>query len=223
MGKGKLIVFDGIDGSGKSTQIKLLKEDLEASNADFAITGWKDSKYFYNLYIGDLIERIQEGGVPIPPEARTFLLATDLSYRLKAIIQPALEEGKLVICDRHIYKVISQGLARGLERRWLDIMFEFMPHPDMVFIFDTPPSEAYERITKKREPSYFEAGLDMRPDLDKKTGFLWFQQKVREHLLDMTKELDLHLLDGTQGIEAQHDAVLKQLSNCVPHLTCSHK
>ena len=104
---GFFLVIEGIDGCGKSTQVKLLTEHLSRRGLPVMVSKWQDSSYIKKLYIGDLIRKIQAGNVIIPPEARTFLLGADISYRLESIIKPALDDGKIVVGDRYIYKMIA--------------------------------------------------------------------------------------------------------------------
>lgn len=201
---GMFIVIDGIDGCGKSTQVKLLQEHLARRDIPVTVSRWQDSAYIEKLYIGDLLKRIQEGNVVIPPEARTFLLGTDISYRLESMIKPWLDEGKVVIGDRYIYKIIAQGIARGLDKKWLSEMFAFAPRPDCTILLDVPPAVALERITGYREVSFYEAGLDIFTDSDDRaSSFLKFQSDVRRELLTLMHEEDGHVIEGGLPIEEQ--------------------
>jgi dTMP kinase len=206
---GAFIVIDGIDGCGKSTQVKLLGESLARRDISVAVSKWQDSSYIEKLYIGDLLKRIQEGSVVIPPEARTFLLGTDVSYRLESMIRPWLEDGKVVIGDRYIYKIIAQGIARGLEKDWLSRMFAFAPRPDCTILLDVPPAVALERITGYREVSFYEAGLDVLKGAgDRASSFLRFQSVVRRELLALMKEERGHIIEGELPLEEQSRLIL---------------
>ncbi|HUV37898.1 MAG TPA: dTMP kinase [Patescibacteria group bacterium] len=200
---GTFIVIDGIDGCGKSTQVKLLQENLARRDIPVSISKWQDSSYIEKLYIGDLLKRIQDGSVVIPPEARTFLLGTDISYRLTSMIEPWLEEGKVVIGDRYIYKIIAQGIARGLDKEWLSRMFEFAPRPDCTILLDVPPEVALGRITGYREVSFYEAGLDVLNGTDRESSFLRFQGTVRRELLALMKEEQGIVIRGELPLEEQ--------------------
>ncbi len=206
---GTFIVIDGIDGCGKSTQVRLLRENLARRNIPVTVSKWQDSSYIEKLYIGDLLKRIQGGSVVIPPEARTFLLGTDVSYRLESMIKPWLEDGKVVIGDRYIYKIIAQGIARGLDKDWLSKMFAFAPGPDCTILLDVPPEIALERITGYREVSFYEAGLDVLKGAgDRESSFLQFQRIVRRELLILLKEERGYIVDGELPLEEQSRLIL---------------
>jgi len=205
---GFFIVIDGIDGCGKSTQVSLLKENLSQKGLPVNVSRWKDSSYIEKLYIGDLIKRIHQGSVIIPPEARTFLLGADISNRLETMIKPWLDKGKIVIGDRYIYKIIAQGIARGLDKRWLKTLFRFAPEPDLRILLDVPPQIALERIASYREISFYEAGLDVKRGSDKKSSFLDFQGKVREELLKLMKEEEGVVIEGQLPLPEQSRIIL---------------
>ncbi len=205
------IVIDGIDGCGKSTQVKLLANLLAKRGIDFVTSKWKDSQYVEKLFIGDLLKRFQDGSVRIPPEARTFLLAADISNRLSSTIKPALSSGKVVIGDRYIYKIVAQGIARGLERRWLESLFTFAVEPDVKFFLDLDPEVAAERILSYREISYYEAGCDILDGEDRRRNFVKFQSKVRENLLTIAKEVGGVIIDASRCEEAQHNEIVTYL------------
>ncbi len=205
------IVIDGIDGCGKSTQVRLLHDKLLDRGLPTTISKWQDSAYIQKLFIGDLIKRIQEGSVRIPPESRTFLLGADISYRLESLIKPLLEKGQIVIGDRYVYKVIAQGIARGLEKDWLQRLFSFAPVPDLVIMLDVPPGVSLRRITGSREISYYEAGLDVLNTNDKEAAYLEFQTKVRAEMLDLMKAVGGIVIDGNLTVERQNQLILEQV------------
>lgn len=205
------IVIDGIDGCGKSTQVRLLHDKLLDRGLPTTISKWQDSAYIQKLFIGDLIKRIQEGSVRIPPESRTFLLGADISYRLESLIKPLLEKGHIVIGDRYVYKVIAQGIARGSEKDWLQRLFSFAPVPDLVIMLDVPPGVSLRRITGSREISYYEAGLDVLNTNDKKAAYLEFQTKVRAEMLELMKAVGGIVIDGNLTVERQNQLILEQV------------
>ena len=205
------IVIDGIDGCGKSTQVKLLHKALRDRGLPAETSKWQDSSYIQKLYIGDLIKRIQEGSVRIPPESRTFLLSADISYRLENMIKPLLAKDHIVIGDRYIYKVIAQGIARGLASDWLHSLFFFAPVPELVVMLDVPPEVSLKRITSTREISYYEAGLDVINATDKEAAYLEFQTQVRSELLKLMKRVNGVVIDGMQSVEEQNRLILEQV------------
>lgn len=198
------IVMDGIDGCGKSTQVRLLADLFEQQGRSVVTSKWKDSEYVQKLFIGDLLKRFQDGTVRIPPEARTFLLAADISNRHESSIRPAIEKGHMVIADRYIYKIVAQGMARGLEKAWLDNLFSFAVEPDIKIFLDLHPAQAAERIVAYREISHYEAGMDVLTGGDREQNFIEFQKRVRENLLAIAEEVDGLVLDATRPPEVQH-------------------
>lgn len=206
---GLFIVIDGIDGCGKSTQVRSLNESLSQRGLPVSVSRWKDSTYIEKLYIGDLIKRIQKGSVVIPPQARTFLLGADISNRCETMIKPWLDEGRTVIGDRYIYKIIAQGIARGLDKNWLENLFSFAPEPDLKIMLDVPARIALERITSYREISFYEAGLDVEKGPDKESSFLDFQGRVREELLKLMKEEEGVVIKGELTLPEQSQMILK--------------
>lgn len=206
------IVLDGIDGCGKSTQVKLLIELYKQLGRPLVTSKWKDSEYVEKLFIGDLLKRFQDGSAKIPPEARTFLLAADISSRLEASIKPALKQGLTVVGDRYTYKVIAQGVARGLNQEWLDGLFAFALEPDVKIFLDIDPMVAAERIVSYREISHFEAGMDVMPPGDRKANFIAFQAKVRENLLKLAGRVGALVLDASSPPEVQHQRIIDELA-----------
>jgi dTMP kinase len=202
------IVIDGIDGCGKSTQVKMLARYYENLGKPVVTSKWKDSDYVDRLFIGDLLRRFQEGTIRIPPEARTFLLGADISNRLESSIKPALAAGKTVIGDRYVYKIVAQGMARGLDRTWLDSVFAFAVEPDLKVFLDIEPAEAADRILSSREISFYEAGMDVMPGDDRRSNFVEFQTRVREHLLSIARETGGLVLDARKPPEAQHEELV---------------
>lgn len=205
---GMLIVIEGIDGCGKSTQVKMLTEQLSRKGYPVTVSRWQDSSYIDKLYIGDLIKKIQTGEVVIPPAARTFLLGADISYRLESIIKPRLSDGKLVIGDRYIYKMIAQGIVRGLDKQWLLELFNFAPEPDLSILLDVPAEIALQRITSYRKVSFYEAGLDVLGGSDRNGSFLEFQRLVRLELLKLIKERQGVIIDGELPVQEQRHLIL---------------
>lgn len=212
---GVFIVLDGIDGCGKSTQISLLTKALAAKGLPVNVSRWQDSAYIEKLYIGDLLKKFQTGSVIIPPEARTFLLAADISNRLESVIKPMLEAGSIVVGDRYIYKIIAQGIARGLDKKWLMNLFSFAIEPDLKILLDVPSTVAMERITSYRQISFYEAGLDVIKGCDATSAFLQFQDTVRAEILALMKEERGIIIHGQSSIEEQHRVILSHVERAI--------
>ena len=205
------IVIEGIDGCGKSTQVKMLTELYGRMGKQLVTSKWKDSEHVEKTFIGDLLKRFQDGTSKIPPEARTFLLAADISNRLESSIKPSLKKGLAVLGDRYIYKIVAQGVARGLKKSWLDNLFSFAIVPDVSIFLDVDPAVAADRICAYREISFYEAGMDVMMGADKKANFTEFQARVRKNLLGIADEIGALVLNASGPPEASHEKIVAHI------------
>jgi dTMP kinase len=192
--KGKLIVVEGIDGSGKSTQLALLQKWLESKGYGTQFTEWNSSKL-----ISQVIKKGKKKG---RLNAATFSLlhATDFADRLQEIIVPALKSGMVVLADRYIYTALSRDVARDCRREWVRNTYSFAVKPDAVFYFKVPVKVSLERITHTREPKYYEAGMDMKLSADLRESYLLFQSRVLDEYDSMTEEYGFHVIDAVNSV-----------------------
>jgi thymidylate kinase len=115
-----------------------------------------------------------------------------------------------------VYKIIAQGIARGLDKAWLLKVFEFAPEPDLTILLDVPPRVALDRITSYREVSFYEAGLDVLKDADRDSSFLRFQDAVRRELLVLMRERRGIVIDGELPIAEQSRMILDRVEGALP-------
>jgi dTMP kinase len=143
--KGKFIVFEGIDGCGKTNQIDLLKKGLKKQGVEAVFTrehtvGW----------IGRMIDEVVRGERELDPQALQLLFVADRLEHLKRIIKPALQKGKLVVCDRYFWSTVAYG-SLVADREWLLEINKVCLLPDLVILIDLSPKVAVKRISKNRE------------------------------------------------------------------------
>src|SRR5215813_11647910 len=154
--RGRLIVVEGIDGSGKSTQIKLLQRWLQAHGQQVFFTEWNSS---------ELVRQATKRGKKknlLTPTTFSLLHATDFADRLTYSIIPYLKAGMTVLADRYVYTAFARDIARGVDPQWVRDLYSFAVRPDAVFYFKVPLDVAVDRIVGAREKvKFYEAGMDL--------------------------------------------------------------
>lgn len=157
--KGKFIVFEGLDGSGQSTQAQLLKDYLEKDKKVSALLTKEPTS---EPPIGVLIRQILKKEISVSPAALQLLFCADRSEHLEKIIKPALEENKYVISDRYFYSTIAYG-SLDLDINWLIEMNKPFLIPDIIFLLKVRPQVCIERIDKNRDKrEFFEESEKLR-------------------------------------------------------------
>src|SRR5947209_4191455 len=168
--KGKLIAVEGLDGSGKSTQIYLVKRWLELQGSKVFFTQWNSSV---------LVRKATSKGKKrqlLTPTSFSLIHATDFADRYERQILPLLRAGFLVLADRYIYTAFARDVVRGVDPEWIAELYSFAVPPDITFYFNVPLEVSLSRILDGRpELKYHEAGLDMRWSSDPYESFRIFQ------------------------------------------------
>ena len=200
--RGRLIVVEGIDGSGKSTQIKLLHKWLEARGHQVVFTEWNSS---------DLVRQATKRGKKknlLTPTTFSLLHATDFADRLTYRIIPYLKAGITVLADRYIYTAFARDIARGVDPSWARDLYSFAVRPDVAFYFRVPIEVAVDRILGARAKiKFYEAGMDLGLSPDAAESFRIFQGRVIEEYDRMTDEFGFRVIDGTRPIDSQQQQV----------------
>ena len=199
---GKLFIVEGVDGSGKSTQIALLKKWLEAEGYSVFFTEWNSSEL--------VKETTKEGKKKniLTPTTFSLLHATDFTDRLNYQIIPPLKAGMIVLADRYAYTAFARDVVRGVSPTWVRNLYSFAPKPDISFYFDVPAKIACDRILSSRSQIKFhEAGMDLGFSLDTKESFKIFQTKILEEYTKMSDEFGLTTVDATLDIHDQQEIV----------------
>src|SRR6195256_456358 len=196
--RGKLIVVEGIDGSGKSTQISLLSNWLRSQGYAVSFSEWNSSP---------LVKQTTRRGKRkemFTPTTFSLLHATDFADRTESYIIPLLKAGAIVCADRYAYTAFARDVARGGSRRWVRNLYRFAIHPSLAFYFRVPLDVALGRILGGRDAlKYYEAGMDLGLSRNMEESFRLFQGRILEEYESMIDEMGFHVIDATKSIEAQ--------------------
>jgi dTMP kinase len=205
--QGKLIVVEGIDGSGKSTQIDLLYKWLQAKGKSAFFTEWNSSSMVKST------TKIGKKQKVFTPTTFSLLQATDYADRWENFMRPILKAGGIVLADRYAFTAFARDVARGVDPEWVRNLYSFSIQPDIVFYFRVPLEIAVQRITASRSKlKYYEAGMDLGLSINKVTSFRLFQQRIMDEYEKMIDEFQMTVIDGTLPVEVQQQQVRKIVS-----------
>ncbi|OYT70631.1 MAG: thymidylate kinase [Chloracidobacterium sp. CP2_5A] len=207
---GKLFIVEGIDGSGKSTQLDLLHKWLVAEGYCVFFSAWNSSP---------LVKKTTKLGKDtraLSPTTFSLIHATDFADRTERDIIPPLKAGAIVLADRYVYTAFARDSARGNDRDWVRKVYGFAVPPTIGFYFRVPLETALDRILVGRpELKYYEAGLDMGWSEDPYESFRIFQGKILEEYDRLVEEYNLTVIDATLPITEQQRIVRSLVK---PHL-----
>jgi dTMP kinase len=196
--RGKLIVVEGIDGSGKSTQISLLSHWLRSCGYAVAFSEWNSSP---------LVRQATRRGKKkemFTPTTFSLIHATDFADRMESYILPLVKSGAIVCADRYAYTAFARDVARGVGRRWVRNLYRFAIHPNIAFYFRVPLDVALGRILGGRDAlKYYEAGMDLGLARDVEESFRIFQGRILDEYEAMAQEVGFHIIDASLPIEEQ--------------------
>src|SRR5713101_2768282 len=194
---GTLVVIEGMDGSGRSTQIALLQEWLESEGFAVQTSGLRRS----NLVGQDIDELLAKNAATRLTLA--LMYATDFFDQIEHRIVPALRAGTVVLADRFIYTLIARGVVRGINRDYLSGLYEMALRPHLTFWLNVRPETAFAREFKKAQAiSYWEAGRDMSLSHDLYWSFVRYQTMIKRELENMAKRNAFIELDGESSVSA---------------------
>lgn len=194
---GVLIVVEGVDGSGKSTQISLLKDWLISTVEDVIFTEWNSSRI-----IADTTKKGKKKNL-LTPRTFSLLHAVDFADRLEQVIVPALKAGFIVLADRYVYTAFARDVSRGVDPGWVRNMYGFAINPDLAFYFQVPVEVSLARICSNRAPKFYEAGMDLKLSRDPYESYKIFQGRVIDEYDRMVDEYGLIKVDGSETIHNQ--------------------
>jgi dTMP kinase len=204
---GKLIVVEGLDGSGKSTQVYLLKRWLELQKLKVFFTEWNSSA---------LVKEATRKGKKrqlLTPTTFSLIHCTDFADRFERQILPLLRAGFIVLADRYMYTAFARDITRGCDPQWVRKLYSFAAVPDMAFFFDTPLEVSLGRILSGRpQLKYFEAGMDLNLSPDITESFRLFQGKIYAEYKKMAPTEMFVVMNGTLPIEKQQEQVRRLVS-----------
>src|SRR5664280_2150695 len=202
---GRLIAVEGLDGSGKSTQIYLLKRWLEAEGVRVYFSEWNSS---------ELVKSATSKGKKrelLTPNTFSLIHATDFADRYERHLLPLLRAGYVVLCDRYIFTAFARDVVRGCPPAWVRGIYNFAALPGLTFFFKADLEVSLNRILDGRPKlKFFEAGMDLRLSGDLYESFRIFQGRILEQYLAMSTEFDFIVIDANRRVEAQQ-AIVRQL------------
>jgi dTMP kinase len=196
--RGKLIVVEGIDGSGKSTQLSLFSQWLRSQGLAVAFSEWNSSPL-----VRETTRRGKKKEM-FTPSTFSLIHATDFADRLERYIFPLLKAGAVVCADRYAFTAFARDVVRGVSRRWVRNLYRFAVKPSLAFYFRVPLEVALGRILGGRDAiKYYEAGMDLGLSRDVVESFRLFQGRILEEYEAMASEMGFHVIDATGSIEEQ--------------------
>jgi len=203
--EGLLIVIEGTDGSGKSTQLELLKKSIQAQSYGVMVSEWKTSRLIANV-IDDAKERNLLNATTF-----SLLYAADFADRLENQIIPALKSGFIVLLDRYYYTALARDVVRGQDIEWVKNLYDYAPDPDLVFYLDMPVDVLLKRIIGTTGLNYYESGRDVGFSTDFYKSFEIYQKKCLEQYNNMKSEYNFISIDGTKSIKTIHNIMNKEV------------
>ncbi|NCN65621.1 MAG: dTMP kinase [Candidatus Altiarchaeum hamiconexum] len=190
---GALIIVEGVDGSGKSTQVQLIGRWLESQGFSTVFTEWKSA-----LQLKPMFKKIWKEDIRINPYVFSYALAADFYQRMEKIVIPALKIGQIVISDRWAFTGIIRDTSRGLDRETVENIYQYAIKPDVALYYDVPPEVAVKR--KTNVPRYYESGSDLGLPYDRQKNFEVFEGKQIETYRKLAGEGLITLVDGNAPI-----------------------
>jgi dTMP kinase len=207
---GKLFIVEGIDGSGKSTQLYLLHKWLIASGYCVSFSEWNSSPI-----VKKTTKRGKKGQI-LTPTTFSLLAAVDFAHRHQQQILPALKAGAVVLADRYIYTGFARDAARGVDPSWVRDVYAFAVRPTVALYFRVPLEESLRRImTGRPDLKYYEAGLDLGLSEDPYESYRIFQGRILREYERIADEYALTVVDAAQPLVAQQEVVRRIIK---PHL-----
>ncbi|HMN59441.1 MAG TPA: dTMP kinase [Anaerolinea sp.] len=195
---GKLIIVEGIDGSGKSTQIDLLVKWLTAQGRTVYFSEWNSSELVKST------TRLAKKEKLFTPTSFSLLQATDFADRWENFMLPLLKAGAIVLADRYAFTAFARDVARGVDPQWVRNLYSFAPQPDIALYFRVPLEVAIERILSARAKiKFYEAGMDLGLAEDKSDSFRLFQKRIMDEYDRMCEEFNFTVINGTLPIHQQ--------------------
>jgi len=208
---GRLFIVEGIDGSGKSTQLTLLAQWLRSQGHLVVFSEWNSSPIVRATTARGKKRKL------LTPLSFSLIHATDFSDRVERDIVPALKAGAIVLADRYVYTAFARDVARGCDHGWVRSLYRFATVPTMAIYFRVPLETALYRILSGRPKlKWYEAGMDLGLHPDATESYKLFQARIQGEYERIVPEFGLEVMDATRPVEIQQ-RLLRQL--VTPHLT----
>ena len=208
---GRLFIVEGVDGSGKSTQIALLRQWLISEGYTVFFSEWNSSP---------LVKKTTSRGKKkqlLTPTTFSLIHATDFADRTEHDIIPPLKAGAIVLADRYIYTAFARDVARNVDRQWVRELYQFAVKPTMAFYYRVPLEVSLSRIlTGRSELKYYEAGMDLGLSNDPAESFKLFQQRIVNEYEAMIDAFALWRLDATLPVKQQQRLLREAVEKTLP-------
>ncbi|MFN0138133.1 MAG: dTMP kinase [Phycisphaerae bacterium] len=210
---GKLIVIEGTDGVGRSTQLMNLKQWLEVRGHAVVETGWTRSRL-----VGETIEKAKSGHT-LSPLTFTLLYACDFADRLEKEVLPALRAGFVVLADRYVYTAWARAAVRGMDPKYSRELFSLAPLPDLVLYLRVDLDTLTRRVLQSTGMDHWEAGKDRYPDNDIYDSFRSYQSQILEQFDRMSSEFSFKVIDARRPIEAVQEDLRQAVAPLFPEMS----
>ena len=198
--QGKLITVEGTDSSGRSTQMKGLREWLEVQGYGVVETGWTRSRL-----MSEAIDVAKEGH-QLNRVTFTLIYAIDFADRLENQILPALKSGFVVLADRYLYTALARARVRGIDQDWVRALYGFAIQPDLVLYLKVDADTLIRRVLQGDGIDYWEAGMDLGLGEDPYDSFMAYQSRLLAAFEDLGRDFGFRVIDGNRSIyEIQQD------------------
>jgi len=205
--KGKLVVLEGTDGVGRSTQIGLLKQSLESHGHAVLDTGMTRS-----ALAGKRLKQAKEGHT-LGPITMSLFYATDFADRLENEIIPALRAGFIVLTDRYIYSLMARAIVRGSDPEWLREVYGFALKPDAIFYLRLSVDELVTRVLHSSGFDYWESGMDLHMGEDMYESFVRYQRWLLAEFDKMVEVYGFQIVDASRSIEDVFEDLRQRVAN----------
>ncbi|MBA2564407.1 MAG: dTMP kinase [Gemmatimonadetes bacterium] len=197
---GKLITIEGTDSSGRSTQMKGLREWLEVQGYGVVETGWTRSELMSEAI------NVAKAGHQLNRVTFTLMYAIDFADRLENQIIPALESGFVVLADRYLYTALARARVRGIDEEWVRALYGFAIQPDLVLYLKVDAETLIRRVLQGDGIEYWEAGMDLNLGEDPYDSFMAYQSRLLDVFDELSGEFGFRIVDGNRSIyEIQQD------------------
>jgi len=195
---GRLFVVEGIDGSGKSTQLTLLAQWLRQLGYTVVFSEWNSSPIVRETTRRGKRRRL------LTPLSFSLIHATDFTERVDRELLPALKAGAVVLADRYVYTAFARDVVRGVDPQWVQSLYRFAPKPTSAFYFRVPLEVALRRILVGRPKlKWYESGMDLNLHADPQESYRMFQSRILLEYEQLVTAHGLNVMDARLPVEVQ--------------------
>jgi dTMP kinase len=208
---GRLVVIEGTDGVGRSTQLRLLRPWLDSSG--YAVI---DTEMTRSVLAGPGLKQAKEGHT-LGPITLNLFYATDFVDRFESQILPALRAGFIVLTDRYIYSLIARAVVRGADPDWIRSIYGLALKPDAIFYLKIGVEDLVPRVLQRGGFDYWESGMDMRLGADLFESFVNYQTGLLEQFEVMEEEYGFQVIDASLPVEQIAEQLKQRVFPLLPH------